>query len=326
MADFLNSGMVVPEIFAAHVVKKTAEKSELITSGIAQDLGGVDIADGGLIVNLPFFNDLAGDSAVMSKGVASVAEYVNDSKDVAVVNARIKSWKSSDVDTIAVGQDPLNALADRVADYWAREYQRVAIASLNGIATELKVNTVGTGAKTAITSSMVVDAGFALGDNSDKITGYAMHSMVVANLLKQGLIQPMKLPTGAVFGYSLLGKRVIVDDSLPYDSAKKEFVSYAFGEGAFGYKELPIAFAAEVSRDAAKSETVLHSRRRFILHPRGVKWIGDVSATAPTNANLAANKNWQRVYEPKEVRIVRIHHGIETVDDAILKLVKALQK
>ena len=173
---------------------------------------------------------------------------------------------------------------------------------------------------------MVVDAGFALGDNSDKITGYAMHSMVVANLLKQGLIQPMQLPTGAVFGYSLLGKRVIVDDSLPYDSAKKEFVSYAFGDGAFGYKELPIAFAAEVARDAAKSETVLHSRRRFILHPRGVKWIGDVAATAPTNANLATNANWQRVYEPKEVRIVRIHHSVEAVDDAILKLVKALQK
>lgn len=326
MADILNAGLVVPEIFAQHVVKQTSEKSNLIKSGIVSELTGNFSGEHGTLVKLPYFNDLNGDSQTMKKGQESKAEYIKDGVDVAVVNARIKSFKAADVDKMATGVDPLGALASGVGEYWAREMQKIVLTSLKGaFGAKGSFNTVGSGATTAIDSSMIVDAGYALGDNSDKIVGYAMHSATVANLTKQGLIQPLTLPTGAITGFSLLGKQVIVDDGLPFDTATGEAVSYAFGEGAFGFKDIPVSMAIELDRRASFSETILHTRKAMILHPRGVKWTGNADED-PSNINLAKAGNWERVYDPKEVRIVRIHHGLQKIDDAILKLVKALNK
>ena len=327
MADILNTGLVVPEIFAQHVVKQTSEKSNLIKSGIVSELTGSFSGEHGTLVKLPYFNDLNGDSQTMKKGLESTAEYIKDGADVAVINARIKSFKAADVDKMATGVDPLGALASGVGEYWAREMQKIVLASLKGAfgATKGPFNTVGSGASTAIDSSMIVDAGYALGDNSDMIVGYAMHSATVANLTKQGLIQPLTLPTGAITGFSLLGKQVIVDDGLPFNTTTGEAVSYAFGEGAFGYKDIPVTMPIELDRRASFSETILHTRKAMILHPRGIKWTGNAEED-PSNANLAKAGNWERVYDAKDVRIVRIHHGLQKIDDAILKLVQALQK
>ena len=326
MADVLNTGLVVPEIFAQHVVKQTSEKSNLIKSGIVSELTGNFSGEHGTLVKLPYFNDLNGDSQTMQKGKESTAQYVTDGADVAVVNARIKSFKAADVDKMATGVDPLGALASGIGEYWAREMQKIVLNSLKGAFGAMgTVNTVGTGAASAIDSSLIVDAGYALGDNSDKIVGYAMHSATVANLTKQGLIQQLILPTGEIAGFSLLGKQVIIDDGLPFDTTSGEVISYAFGEGAFAYKDISVSMPIELDRRASFSETILHTRKAMILHPRGIKWTGD-AAEDPSNEHLATSANWERVYDAKDVRIVRIHHGLQNVDNAILKLVQALKK
>jgi hypothetical protein len=53
------------------------------------------------------------------------------------------------------------------------------------------------------------------------------------------------------------------------------------------------------------SDTVLINRRRYILHPRGVKFTSaSVAGDSPTNAELETGSNWTRVFENKNVRIV----------------------
>jgi hypothetical protein len=55
---------------------------------------------------------------------------------------------------------------------------------------------------------------------------------------------------------------------------------------------------------------VLINRRRYILHPRGVKFNSTtVAGDSPTNAELELAANWTRVYENKNVRIVAIEHN-----------------
>jgi hypothetical protein len=45
------------------------------------------------------------------------------------------------------------------------------------------------------------------------------------------------------------------------------------------------------------------------MHPRGVKWLGGTQAgVTPANSELATATNWQRVYDPKIVRIVAFKH------------------
>jgi len=55
----------------------------------------------------------------------------------------------------------------------------------------------------------------------------------------------------------------------------------------------------------------LINRNHFILHPRGVKWNEvTVADEAPTNEELALQANWTRVYDPKNIRIVKFVHKI----------------
>ncbi|MCI0744181.1 MAG: hypothetical protein L0Y58_02145, partial [Verrucomicrobia subdivision 3 bacterium] len=43
----------------------------------------------------------------------------------------------------------------------------------------------------------------------------------------------------------------------------------------------------ETDRHALASDSYLVNRKRFILHPRGVRWIGAPAGASPTNAELA---------------------------------------
>jgi hypothetical protein len=99
------------------------------------------------------------------------------------------------------------------------------------------------------------------------------------------------------------------------------YTSYLFGNGAFGagFADLngdPVegghgTEGMEMSRDALNSDTILVNRRRFILHPRGVKFTSaSVAGANATNAELEAAANWIRVWENKNVRVVAVTHNI----------------
>jgi hypothetical protein len=76
-------------------------------------------------------------------------------------------------------------------------------------------------------------------------------------------------------------------------------------QGGFG------TTGVEVARVPLESDTVLINRRRYILHPRGVKFTSAaVAADSPTNAELENGANWTRVFENKNVRIVAVEHNI----------------
>jgi hypothetical protein len=57
-------------------------------------------------------------------------------------------------------------------------------------------------------------------------------------------------------------------------------------------------------------EDHLISRRRFVLHPRGVSYVGAATAGGPANTVLDDAASWTRVYEAKNVRLTRLRHKI----------------
>ena len=58
------------------------------------------------------------------------------------------------------------------------------------------------------------------------------------------------------------------------------------------------------------SDTVLINRRRYILHPRGVKFTSaSVAGDSPTSAELETSSNWVRIWENKNVRLVGVTHN-----------------
>jgi hypothetical protein len=319
--------VIVPEVFNPYVIQRTAELSAFYQSGIIARNPELDrlASSGGKLVNMPFWEDLTGPDEVLSDQTALTVGKITASQDVAALLARGRAWSVNDLAKALSGDDPMAAIGDLVAAYWARRFQAILIKTLDGIFghddTEMNTNQHDiSGVPTAkdddvISAKTAVDAIYKLGDNADKLTGFAMHSATVAKLAKDDLIEYIKPSEGSVEVPYFLGKRVVVDDGLPVSSGV--YTTYIFGAGAFGWGEGGAPVPTETARDALSGDDILVNRRHFILHPRGVAFQNNqVSGPTPSNTELADYRNWERVYESKNVRIVQFKHKLVTTYSA----------
>lgn len=317
------SDVIQPEIFNPYMIQRTLELSALIQSGIVDTNAEFDqLASGpNTLVNMPFWNDLSGDSEIMADDGALVPGKIGSDKDVARKHGRARAWGANGLSALLSGDDPMRAIADLVADYWQRDMQKVLLSTLAGVfasasmAQNVHDISAGAGDAALISGATFVDAAQKMGDAKEKLTGVMMHSAVEAYLTKNDLIQYLPDSEGKASIKSFLGKQVIVDDGMPFSTDTKIATAYLFGAGAIalGNGSHPRIIPTEIDRDslASSGEDYLITRRIFILHPRGVKWTEDgVAATFPTNAEIATGTNWTRVYDPKAIRVVQFKFKI----------------
>lgn len=313
--------IIVPEVFNPYVIQRTAELSELYRSGIiAADPAFDKLATaGGRIINMPFWNDLTGEDENLSATTALTPGKITSGKDMAVLLMRGRAWKANDLEKALSGDDPMKAIGDLVAEYWARRLQVMLLATLKGtfaavsMATNLLDISALVGDLACFTGATFVDATQKLGDAKDKLTGVMMHSMTEASLVKQGILtNEVEVVDGVSMRVKrLLGKQVIVDDSCPVPAAGV-YVSYIFGQGAVAYGRGEAPVPSEVDRDSLAGDDILINRQHLILHPRGVAFQdAAVVDDAPTNAELETAANWERAYDPKNIRIVKFVHKLK---------------
>jgi hypothetical protein len=321
--------VIVPEVFNPYVIERTAELSAFYQSGIIARTPELDrlASSGGKLLNMPFWEDLTGDDEVLSDSTALTVGKIGSDKDVAALLTRGRAWSVNDLAKALSGDDPMAAIGDLVAAYWARRFQAILIKTLDGIFghedTGMNTNkhdisgTPDAEDDDVISAKTAVDAIYKLGDNADKLTGFAMHSATVAKLTKDDLIETIPPSEGKPAVRMFLGKPVVVDDSLPVSNGV--YTTYIFGAGAFGWGEGGAPVPVETARDALAGDDILIHRRHFILHPRGVAFKNvnlsdgnDGTNATPSNDNLANYLNWERVYESKNVRIVQFKHKLVT--------------
>lgn len=315
MADkTIISDVIVPSVFQQYVIQRTAELSALFSSGIVQRTSEFDaLASGpGKTVNMPFWNDLTGEDEVLSDTSALTPGKIVAAQDVAVKLMRGRAWSTNDLAGELAGDDPMSAIGDLVAEYWARRYQAALIEMLNGIfsATSMLglVHNISGETGNKIDGKTFLDAVQKLGDAKTKLTAVLMHSAVENYLAQNDLIESLKESEGAPELRTFMGKTVIVDDALVANEGV--YPTYIFGFGAFAYGEGAPDNPVEVGRDVLAGDDILVNRRHFILHPRGVMWKGTAASSSPSNIELAVGTNWQRVYEVKNIRIVKFLHKI----------------
>lgn len=330
MAATRISDIIVPSVFTPYVQLKTAELSALVRSGIVAPDPRVDALakGGGKTVNMPFWNDLTGDSDVASDdpSTLSTSDKLTAGQDVAVKHFRAKSWSEMDLAAELAGDDPARIMADSVAGFWARDQQHMLVSILTGVFLSNAANnssdmiySIATDANSAITSAEKISASAVLlarqtmGDAGSQISAVAMHSAVYTTLLQQNLISFLPTNVQDIGWGTYLGMTVIVDDGCPavMGTYRITYTTYMFGPGAIGYGEGMPQVPTEVWRTPGAGNgggmDTLYNRKSFILHPRGVKWLGaSVAGAAPTNAELALAANWSRVYARKQVRLVAL--------------------
>lgn len=310
------ANVIQPEVFTPYTIQKTMEKSALIQSGIAENTAEFDALAGGpnTLINMPYWNDLTGDAEVMNDTGETTPEAITASKDVARKLAFTKSWGANGLAALLSGDDPMGAIADRVADYWTRWYQEVLLSILEGVFNSSnmagKIHDISdeVGEDSLISGNTFLDAAQKMGDAKDLLVAVMMNSAVETYLAKNGLIEYLPDPEGNSYIRQFLGKRVIVDDSMPFDTTTGVGVAYLFGYGAiaWGNGTHPDIIQTEVVRKGLSlaGEDVLVSRRLPLLHPRGVKWTG-TSGNFPTLDDLEDGSNWESVYDLKAIRIVK---------------------
>ena len=310
------SDIIVPEVFNPYVIQRSMELSALVQSGIVANDPLLDslAAAGGKLINMPYWNDLAGDDEALSDTTALTPGKIDAGQDVAVLLMRGRAWQTNDLAKALSGDDPMRAIADLVAGYWAKRRQAALIKILTGVfgAASMSGNvhdiSAATGADT-FTGEHFIDACQKLGDAKENLSGIAMHSAVQASLAKQNLISVLKDSDGNPTFPTYMGKRVIVDDGCPVDTGV--YTTYIFGQGAIGLGNGNPPVPTETDRDSLAGDDILINRQHFILHPRGVKFTSaSVAGASPTNTELATATNWTRVYENKAIRIVKFVHKI----------------
>lgn len=307
--------VIVPEVFNKYVIERTAELSALYQSGIISNNPELDAlaTAGGQFINMPFWEDLSGDDEVLSDTDPLTTDKIKAAQDRSVLLMRGKAWRSNDLAKALAGDDPMRAIGDLVAAYWARRQQVTLLSTLKGAFAGSKMadNKLDIskleGNLAAFTGESFIDASYKLGDAEEKLTAIAVHSSVYANLRKQNLIEFLLASDNSKIPY-YMGKRVIVDDGMPV--VGDVFTSYIFGEGAIGLGNGSAPVPTETDRAALAGDDILINRQHFILHPRGIKYKGDFDGSSPTNTELEKASSWERVYESKNVRMVEFKHKL----------------
>lgn len=309
------SDVIVPEVFNPYVVQRTMELSALYNSGIISNNPELDklAVSGGTTINMPYWEDLNGDDEVLSDDGALTPGKITAGQDVAVLLLRGKAWSANDLAKALSGSDPMAAIGDLVAEYWARRMQATAIKLLDGAfaASNMtkKVSDISAleGEAAKISGETFLDALQLMGDAKDKLTGVIMHSATETQLRKNNLIQT-ELDSNNKPISLFMEKRVIIDDSCPVSAGA--YTTYLFGQGAIGLGNGSAPVPTETDRDSLAGDDILINRKHYILHPRGVKWIGTAAGSSPTNTELATGTNWSRVYEDKAIRMVKFVHKL----------------
>lgn len=317
--------VIKPEVYTAYMRERTAELSAFVQSGIAiaDERVSQNIRTGGLLVNMPFWNDLAGSgtSQTLDDGERPLTtRKIEASRDIAAVHYRGQGWSVNELAAVVSGDDPMGALMDRIAAWWLRDEQTMLISTLKGVFAPggaLRDTHFLDASTENISADIILDTKQLLGDASHRVAVLAMHSAVYTELQKQNLIAFIPNARGEVNIPTYLGYRVVIDDGVPYDSTTGVYTTYLFGTGSIGRNTgSPTHLTLfETTRDPARGNDYVYTRNALTMHPYGVRWTNvsrEADNITPTNTDLEAETNWERVYEPKNVAILAMQHKVGT--------------
>lgn len=320
MTETRLSNMIIPELFNNYVIERTAAKSRLRQSGIIADMTEL-LGDklGGTTVNMPFYQDLTGADDVVNDTTNLTINNITTSQDIAAKLYRAKVFGASDLSGDLAGSDPMAAIATLFADWWVRVEQATLLNVLTGAmgAASMSGNVLdisaAAGAASNFDADSFLDAIAKLGDEQDNLSGLAVHSDVYRVMKGLDLIDFIKPSEGGMPIPTYMGHYLLVDDNMPKSGAV--YTTYIFGNGSIGFAQAPAKNPVEAGREALQGGGLdyIVNRRHVVMHPRGIKWIGTPAGPTPTNTELATNTNWTRVWENKNVKIVKFVHKINQV-------------
>ena len=333
--------------YTEYSLERAIELNAFIASGIAQqnaNLTALAAGQGGVYM-LPFFKQLANDEANISTdndATIGVAKKITSGKQKARLHMYNQIWGSADLTTALIARDPLTAIADQTAQYWATWSEKMMLSTALGVLADNIANDSGdmivniaTNNDAAVTAgnprdlndNTLIDAAQTMGDHKGDLVAIAVHSAVHAKLQKRGALKDQHdMQTGQLLFQTFQGKRVIIDDLMPVlvesindgsgAANKNVYVSAVFGAGCFQLGTGSPRVPTEVQRSAKGGNgggiEELVERRHPIVHPMGFEWTeASVAGASATRTELATAANWNRVYQRKNIKLAFIKSRLD---------------
>lgn len=319
LSDVVNNASMAA--FTPFFTKSYHDNSTFLRSGIAASDPVIAArcaaaGFGGKTINMPFWGDLDGAENVSTDTGDISIDKISSGQDVAVITRRDKAFGITDLAVDLAGDDPMGWIASRLGAYWARRDQVKVLSTLKGIfkastgaGKDLIYDISGlSGTSAVLGRDTLLWAAQLLGDKKANLTAIAMNSAAETLLTTIDAQSSLYKPSeqGNLASYN--GKALIVDDNLGYDSSTKVAEIYLFGAGAVAMNDVPSKNPFEAGRDPLRNggEDFVVSRHAGIAHVRGFKWGGTPAGATPTNSELETAANWTKVYDVKDIRVVKV--------------------
>lgn len=336
MAVVQISDVVVPEVFSPYAQQITEEKAAIIQAGVAVRDPTIDglLAGGGLTFHVPSWKDLANDDENISNDDPtdqSSAKKTGTAQEIAVRLNRNASWSAMDLTSALAGADPAASIAGRVGFYWTRRMQAAFVAVMKGVfannatatdsshvqndmTRDISANAFSTGV-TDFNAAGYIDAVTTMGDSMEDLQLLMVHSTVYSKILKNDLIDFIPDSEGKKTIATFQGRRIVMDDGMPFNSATGVFETWFFGPGVVrlgvGSAKVPTEVKRDPSAGNGAGMETLYNRVEWCFHPVGHKYLGTAPVGGPSNQastnNLGAASSWTRVFtERKQIKIARL--------------------
>lgn len=333
MATVRLSDVIIPEVYLDYEAVDNVENSAFFLSGAAVRTPMLDnaVSEGGRIVHIPFWKDL--DQTVEPNystddpDTSATPNKIQAGEQVARLAHPNQGYSAMDLSGELAGSDPMQRIRNRFGTYWQRQWQRRAIKSLVGVLADNVANDSGDMVSDisiadgdAATSANLFSrtaftgAAFTLGDEFNRTTMLAVHSVVYKRMVDNDDIDFIPDSKGELTIPTFLGRRVVVDDGMPVVAGGTSgfvYTSILMGAGILGFGEGNPAVPVEVDRTAAAGNgggmETIWERKSWLLHPFGFKFTsttlngGAATARSANLSDLATANNWDRVVGRKNV-------------------------
>ena len=323
---FLTDLVVRPE-FLAYVQEEIFHRCKWIQSGVLVRNSALDCREGGVRVQVPFFQPInpteeviESDSDWGTSGEGYLTpQNITASSQIMTIMHRGFAYAVDDLSKLGTGTDPMAAIRSYLAKAILKLRTTTLINMLDGVfATALAPNTVdaslATGTPTDdnyLTAATVLQAKSCLGERGEDLTAIAMHSNVYYSLVNTGLMtfSSNSLAAGSNLEWGgggvgvtnddvayFCGLRVIVDDMLvptARSGAAGAYPCYLFAGGAV-MEGVQQELRTEADRNILSKQDVMSLDYHYGMHIGGVSWVG--AGDNPENSDLSTSTNWQCVY------------------------------
>ena len=322
-----------PEVFADYMAEQPTWSNAIIASGILQeDQTIMDlIGTKGNVATLPFYKPISIDDFAPYNNdgkTNNTPKEISGSKQTAMLIQRMMAWKAQDFTKELTGADPMQHIANSVANY----YQQVWEAELmNIVNTVMKLDdmedhiwdislasgsSVGDANKIDETT-MIFAQQKALGDMANGFGIAIMNSLIFARYQALGLVdynkytvtnavtQEVNLPT-------INGLIPVVSDRYTVDATGDvpKYITTIVGQGAIltarktNYEE---PYYTDYDPETTAGVEKLYTKEGRVLHPNGFNLkVANIANESPTKTELGTDTNWELAYEAKNVRIGQI--------------------